>query len=210
MGCSKSKKTRQETGLRVPKPGEKNTDAVLKPKIILLGDSEVGKTALICCYHDGVYTEINERTLVGQDYEHKTKLPNGVEINMQIWDTSGTTKSSPTVTPMQRIYYRDVKAAIFIYDVSNSKTLDGMNYWVNQLSEHVDMKQTVLVLAANKIDLATGLKITANTGKKFADTNFMAYKEVSAKDPKSVKKLFEEVANEVYERNQDAIPPAKN
>ena len=123
-------------------------------KVVMLGESMVGKTCIINRYIKKTYSEYNEASVAGSFFSDIVTIkPEGVsapvKVKLQIWDTAG----SEQFRSLAGIYYKGVNAVCLVYDSTNLKTFEGLNYWVNELEEKCDEK-VVLGVVASKIDLS--------------------------------------------------------
>ena len=116
-------------------------------KILLLGDSSVGKTCFLMRYTDNTFQEIHMST-IGLDYKLKNvQLDEGKIVKIQIWDTAGQDR----FRSITKNYYKGAHGIILLYDVTNRKTFDNVRDWVEQIREEVSDKVSI-ILVGNKID----------------------------------------------------------
>ena len=100
---------------------------------------------------------------------------------------------------MTNLYYRDAQAALLTYDISNSSSFNGIEFWINELKEKVESENMILCLVGNKCDVSDkDRQITTQKGKSFAQENDMIFFETSAKTGEGIKELFTELANRLY------------
>ena len=133
-------------------------------KILLLGDSSVGKTCFLMRYVDNTFQEIHMST-IGLDYKLKTvQLEDGKMVKIQIWDTAGQDR----FRSITKNYYKGAHGIVLIYDVTNKKSFENVSNWINQIREEVSDKVTI-VLVGNKIDEEEKRVVTTEQGKKMAD-----------------------------------------
>ena len=185
-------------------------------KIILLGDSGVGKTAIINRYCKELFSEDNDPT-IGVNFQPKFIEVNGKTIKLAIWDTAGQEKFR-TIT---RQFYRKVDGAILVYDISDRKTLDDLEQiWIPELNANVS-QGCQLMLVGNKSDLKDDPEfkdriVPKEDGEDVARKNATLFVEASAKNSYGVKNLFEELVqrlvamparNDDDEENQVSIDP---
>lgn len=197
MGCSNggaNKKGSKDPGLVVKASVEApKENKVLEAKIVLLGDTGVGKSSIAMRFSQNKFTDSHEVTIGGAYFQQQISLPNGNTIKLHIWDTGGADR----FRSMTHIYYKDANAAILAYDITHPKTLDAVKYWVEELSAHADPKKMVLALAANKCDMVTEDKLPVMMGKKYADENNMLFRETSAKTGAGVQELFRQLIDAI-------------
>ncbi len=196
MGCSGGKANKQNPAdpKLVVSTGEKPKEAkALEAKIVLLGDTGVGKSSIAMRFSQNKFTDSHEVTIGGAYFQQQISLPNGNTIKLHIWDTGGADR----FRSMTHIYYKDANAAILAFDVTHPKSLDAVKYWVDELSAHADPKKMVLALAANKCDMMTEDKLPAMQGKKYAEDNGMLFRETSAKTGAGVQELFRQLIDAI-------------
>ena len=147
-------------------------------KIILVGDSTVGKTNLLTQYVDGKFTEDIIST-VGIEFKIKIiQLKNGSKFRLQIWDTSGQEK----FMSLTKNYFRGCNVAIFVFDVTNKNSFANIPTWLNSYKE-VNSENSKTVLIGNKIDLGKR-EVSREEAENFAKEKHLQYFEISVKENK--------------------------
>ena len=145
-------------------------------KILLLGDSTVGKTCFLLRYTDDTFLDVHMAT-IGLDYRLKTMILNDQKIvKVQLWDTAGQDK----FRAITRNYYKGAKGIILIYDVTNIKSYENIKKWINEIKEEISENVTI-VLIGNKIDNENQRKISKEQGEKLANDYNVTFFETSAK-----------------------------
>ncbi|CAF1152925.1 unnamed protein product [Rotaria sordida] len=159
-------------------------------KILLIGDSEVGKTALLTRLTDDTFTESFIST-IGVDFKiHWIK--NDEQTNkLQIWDISGQER----FRAITNAYYRSAQGIIILFDVTNAESFDHLHIWLENINQNTsnDVKK---LLVGNKSDLTTERVIDYDKAKEFADTLNIRYVETSAKNSTNVEEVFKSMVNE--------------
>jgi len=166
-----------------------NEARVLETKIVILGQSGVGKTSMVNQYVRGQFSG-NTTATIGAAFMKKEIVINNCKIILQIWDTAGQERFR-SMAPM---YYRGAHAAILVFDVSSPESLEQASSWVGELQNY---ENSLIVLAANKADLRLTLGencVSAERGAAFAKSLNAAIFETSAKTGKGVEDLFEHIA----------------
>lgn len=193
MGCSQSTPVKPPPGLKVNAPKVLNLDG----KLVLLGDSGVGKSSIAMRYVNNVFSESFEVTIGGGYLQQIVRLKDGSSLKLDIWDTGGQER----YRALLQLYYRDADAALITYDVTNPKSLENCEYWVNELRRTEE--NCILCLVANKIDVpAEEKKIELRTAQDFAEKFSMVLIETSAKTGENINKLFETVAQEIVNKKK--------
>ncbi|CAF1477207.1 unnamed protein product [Adineta steineri] len=163
----------------------------IKYKVLLLGDTLVGKTSLQR-YIAGKDFRPNIGSTIGVDFVNKIIPVEKAKVNLQIWDTAG----QKNFRSLGRSYYAATKAFVLVYDVTNEETfflIEEFSRLIDQAG--LDMERRYLV--ANKIDLIENRKIDEEQGRRFALRNSMTYFETSCKTGENVHDLFEQIASDL-------------
>ena len=156
----------------------------VKLKILILGDSAVGKTCLLLQYIDGYFPETYIST-IGVEYKIKTINKNNTKISLEIWDTCGQERFKS----LSKSFMKGADGIIFQYDISDKKTFDHIKNWINDAeSENTGFKK---IIVGNKIDLPEEKrKVKKETLEKFCDDKKLKGIEVSAKNGDNVENTF--------------------
>lgn len=148
-------------------------------KIIVLGDSNVGKTCLTFRFCCGRFPNRTEAT-IGVDFREKTVEVEDEPIKLQLWDTAGQERFRKS---MVQHYYRNVHAVVFVYDVTKVASFNNLVNWVEECDRHNLSKSIPRLVVGNKCDQITDQpSVSANSAQKFADQHNMPLFETSAKD----------------------------
>ena len=179
------------------------TDCVYK--VLLLGDSTVGKTCILLKYTDKIFQDVHMMT-IGLDYRLKTmKLKNGTDVKLQIWDTAGQDR----FRSITKNYYKGSQGIILIYDVTSIKTFENVKSWVTQIHEEISDK-VVIYLVGNKIDIEGERKVTTEEGEKLAEELGLPFMETSAKTGKNIDEIFIDVVERIHQIFGNVQRPTKN
>ena len=180
---------------------DENEDIKKIYKILLLGDSSVGKTCFLLRYTDNTFQEIYMST-IGLDYRLKTvKLPNEKKIRAQIWDTAGQDR----FRAITKNYYKGSNGIILIYDVTDKKSFEGVKNWIEQIRDEVT-QEVLIYLVGNKIDKKEERKISKEEGKKLADSFGVQFYESSAKTGENIDIIFYNLLKDIdnlYSANEE-------
>ncbi|KAL6769909.1 FAP353 [Auxenochlorella protothecoides x Auxenochlorella symbiontica] len=171
-------------------------------KLLLIGDSGVGKSCLLLRFADDTYTESYIST-IGVDFKIRTVELDSKVIKLQIWDTAGQERFR-TITSS---YYRGAHGIIVVFDVTDSESFDNVKQWLNEIDRYANENVNKL-LVGNKVDLVGKRAVDYETAKAFADEIGVPYIETSAKAATNVEQAFMTMAGEI--KNRMAREPALN
>ena len=165
-------------------------------KVLLLGDSTVGKTCFLMRFTENTFQEIHMST-IGLDYRFK-KMPvdDGKEATVQIWDTAGQDR----FRAITKNYYKGAHGIILIYDVTNQKTFENVRNWVTQIRENASEK-AIIYIVGNKIDDKQNKVVTKEDGEKMAKEFYLKFFEASAKEDINIAPTFEALVKDIYKVN---------
>ncbi|KAM4558108.1 ras-related protein Rab-33B [Odontesthes bonariensis] len=148
-------------------------------KIIVIGDSNVGKTCLTYRFCGGTFLKNPEAT-IGVDFRERTVELDGERVKLQIWDTAGQERFRKS---MVEHYYRSVHAVIFVYDVTSLCSFESIPEWIEECSRHAVGPQVPRIMVGNKCDLRERREVPTSTAQCLADGYNFPLFETSAKDP---------------------------
>jgi len=175
-------------------------------KIIVLGDSGVGKTCLTFRFCAGRFPLLSEAT-IGLDFREKVIELEGQRLKLQLWDTAGQERFRRSIT---HHYYRNVDAVVFVYDVNMMSSFKGLNQWVDEVDNHDIPASVPRILVGNKCD--TGQQqVDTTIAQRWADDRHMPLFETSAKDDSKsdhVEGIFLTLAHKVRHRKPLIRPVA--
>ena len=174
-------------------------------KVLLLGNSDVGKSSLILRYVDQVWSDTFVPT-IGVDFKVKTLEIDNKQIKMQIWDTAGQERFRNVISS----YFRGSHGIFLIYDITNRDSFKNLENWLIEIEKNAS--QNVLkILIGNKSDLVDDREIKTEEGQAFANRNGMKFMETSAKMNTNVNEAFETLAKLMMEfNNEKKTLPTKN
>ena len=164
-------------------------------KVLLLGDSSVGKTCFLLRYCDKTFQDAHLST-IGLDYRLKSMtLKNKKNIKLQIWDTAGQDR----FRAITKNYYKGANGIILIYDVTNLQTFENVKNWITQIREEAN-KNVVIFLAGNKADLPEESRaVQKEDGQKMAEEYNIPFQETSAKEGININETFQELVEKIDE-----------
>ena len=163
-------------------------------KIVIVGDSFVGKTNIMSKYLKNKFNA-NSKTTVGVEFGAKQFNIEGHLIKAQIWDTAGTEKYKAIASA----YYRGAKGGFVVYDITRKDSFESVDKWVNDLIAAGDKKMIILVIG-NKCDLEEQREVTKDQGERKARSLEVAFMETSALSGENLDKAFEMMMNEIYKK----------
>ena len=163
-------------------------------KILTLGDTSVGKSSIVLRFSDNKFDDKIFST-IGIDFKTKYIKLDKFSVKVLIWDTAGQEKFQN----IAKQYYKGANGVLLIYDISNRKSFERIDFWLKELKENNRIDELFLYLVGNKIDMEDKRVISFQEGEKYAKKNNINFFEVSAKSGKGVTELFNNVINGVME-----------
>ena len=187
---------------------ERNLKDVLKYdkslKIVLLGESMVGKSSIIHRVCDGKFIEHLSPTISIEYFNYTTKVNNDLIIRMQIWDTAGQEKFDSIV----KQYYQSSDFGIYIYAIDDLQSFDKLKDWVYKAKDN-NTNEMKGILLGNKSDLESNRKVSFYEGENFAKENkFVLFKEISCKndnDSEKILEVFDEISKITYTKGRTSV-----
>nr|XP_033779782.1 ras-related protein Rab-3D isoform X1 [Geotrypetes seraphini]XP_033779783.1 ras-related protein Rab-3D isoform X1 [Geotrypetes seraphini]XP_033779784.1 ras-related protein Rab-3D isoform X1 [Geotrypetes seraphini]XP_033779785.1 ras-related protein Rab-3D isoform X1 [Geotrypetes seraphini]XP_033779786.1 ras-related protein Rab-3D isoform X1 [Geotrypetes seraphini] len=168
-------------------------------KLLIIGNSSVGKTSFLFRYADDSFTSAFVST-VGIDFKVKTVYRNEKRVKLQIWDTAGQERYRTITTA----YYRGAMGFLLMYDISNQDSFNAVQDWATQIKTYSwDNAQVILV--GNKCDLEDDRVIPTEDGKRLADELGFEFFEASAKENINVKQVFERLVDTICEKMNESL-----
>ncbi|KAF7635178.1 hypothetical protein Mgra_00005464 [Meloidogyne graminicola] len=168
-------------------------------RIIVVGDSTVGKSSLLRYFTEGKQAESNEPT-VGVDFNFRlVEIKPNYRIKLQLWDTAGQEK----FRSITRSYYRNTVGIIIVYDITKRHTFDSLPDWIAEAEAHLggpDPSKTVFLLVGHKADLTDQREVLFEEGEYFAKHKGMKFIETSAITGANVNDAFALIAREINTR----------
>jgi Ras-related protein Rab-1A len=164
-------------------------------KLLLIGNSSVGKSSLLVRFVDDIWEE-NFVPTIGVDFKLKTLDVNGKKVKLQIWDTAGQERFKNITAS----YYRGGNGVLVVYDITDRDSFTNLTSWLIEIEKNAN-KNVFKLLIGNKNDLESERKVTTEEGKEFADSNGMKFIETSAKTADKVYEAFELLTKEIIKNN---------
>ena len=157
-------------------------------KILLIGDSSVGKTSLLLRYTDNNFTD-SQISTIGVEYKNKEIKYKDMDIKLQIWDTSGQER----FRSLTQNFYRNADGILFVFDLTKPATFEDIRIWLNESEGYAQNFKKLLV--GNKNDLAP--EVTQERIDKFREKKGIPYVDASAKEGNNVNKVFEDLVEQI-------------
>ncbi|XP_076008822.1 ras-related protein Rab-42b isoform X2 [Genypterus blacodes] len=166
-------------------------------RIIMLGDSTVGKSSLLKRYTDGQFLESINETVGVDFYVHFLEVEPGVRVKLQFWDTAGQER----FRSVTRSYYRNSVGGLLVFDMTNRNSFDNIKEWHTEVCARVQPYTVLFILVGHKSDReADGERMVSRLeAEKLAGQLGVPYVETSAKTGKNAKEAFELLTRQVYQ-----------
>ena len=168
-------------------------------KMILIGDSSVGKSNILLKYLKDQF-DPNSRATVGVEFGTKNITLNNKKIKIQIWDTAGQERYRSITSA----YYKGAKGAFIVYDITRKATFENIDKWIADLKTNGDSNISI-VLIGNKSDLEEKREVTKEEGLKKSQDCKTAFMETSALNGDNVHKAFDELIEQIYQNNSSLL-----
>ncbi|XP_015905799.1 ras-related protein Rab-39B isoform X2 [Parasteatoda tepidariorum] len=167
-------------------------------RIIVVGDSTVGKSALLRAFTEGKFPEVCDPTVGVDFFARLIEVKEGVRVKLQLWDTAGQERYR-TITWS---YYRNAVGALLLYDVTRRSSFEHLVEWLFEARRHIEPGRAMFEVVACKIDLESSRVVTTEEGKAFADSYGLSFIETSAKTGYNLEKAFATISQQIYEKIQ--------
>jgi small GTP-binding protein len=174
-------------------------------KIVLLGDSFVGKTSIVRSFFGDHFNEgLNVTVSPNQSTKILTLPTTGKKIKLLVWDTAGQER----YRSMAKAYYQDADAAILVYDVTSQTSFDILSYWIKEMKTNASNK-VMLTIVGNKCDLIEREEVDIKNAKKYADQNQADFSLASAKTGVGVRDIFLNICKKSVASSDEMAEKAK-
>ncbi|KAJ6696519.1 hypothetical protein OIU74_015430 [Salix koriyanagi] len=161
-------------------------------KIVLIGDSGVGKSNLLSRFTRNEFC-LESKSTIGVEFATRTLQVEGRTVKAQIWDTAGQERYRAITSA----YYRGALGALLVYDVTKPTTFENVSRWLKELRDHAD-SNIVIMLIGNKTDLKHLRAVAAEDAQGYAEKEGLAFVETSALEATNVDKAFQTILSEIY------------
>jgi Ras-related protein Rab-6A len=163
------------------------TAGVTKQRIVMVGSTAVGKTAIVNKYIYGSSPLSDHQPTVGIDFFSKFIKIRGETVQLQLWDTAGQEKFHSLIPS----YLRNATVAIIVYDVTYRESFDRLDYWYEFT---LNQTNPAVFIVGNKTDLEGAREVTSEEGRKWAEAHVAQFIETSAQTGENIPELFQRVA----------------
>lgn len=164
---------------------------VYQYKLVLLGETAVGKSSLVLRFVKGHFHEHQEST-IGAAFLTQTICLEDCTVKFEIWDTAGQERYH-SLAPM---YYRGAQAAVVVYDITNQDSFARAKNWIKELQRQAS-PNIIIALAGNKSDLADKRAVEIDEAQAYSDENELIFVETSAKTAQNVNEVFLTIASKL-------------
>ena len=168
-------------------------------KIVLIGDTSVGKTNILSKYLTDEF-DAKSKATVGVEFGVKNfKIENNI-VKVQIWDTAGEER----YRSITNAYYKGAKGSLLVYDITNKKSFENVEKWISDLKANAD-EDISMILLGNKTDLEDKRVVSTEEGKDKAEFYQISFMETSALNGNNIQKAFNELIMDVYKKNHESF-----
>lgn len=169
-------------------------DYLYQFRLILIGDSTVGKSSLLRQFKEGTYFQDVSLT-VGVDFHAKIVHLKGQPVKLQLWDTAGQDRFRAIV----KAYYRNAVGGLLVFDITNRESFAHLNEWLEDAKKNADRsREPVFLLVGNKSDQDKHREVLKEEGLRYAREHNMEYIETSARTGTRVEEAFQMIAQRIY------------
>jgi len=166
-------------------------------KVVIIGDSGVGKTAIMNRYLFDKYDPESMPTLGSSMQSRQVDVAGEGVIKLTLWDTAGQEKFKS----LTRMYFQDAEAALIVYDVTFRQSFENAKKWVEDLRDNANVSDILLCIVGNKSDDTANIQVQLQEAHEFAQSvKAEIIRETSAKDNAGVQELFNEVAKKLIKK----------
>ncbi|CAD8183747.1 unnamed protein product [Paramecium pentaurelia] len=163
-------------------------------KVIVIGDSGVGKTNILSQFCDAKFSITHMATL-GVDFKIKTIDVDGKKLKLQIWDTAGQER----FRNITKTYYKGAQGVILSYSVIDRQSFQNVDGWLRSIQENTNSSDVQLVLVGNKADMSAERQVTLEEGKKLSQQFNIPFFETSAKSNLNINETFHNLAQRIIQ-----------
>jgi small GTP-binding protein len=174
-------------------------------KIVLIGDSGVGKSNLLSRFTRSEFN-LESKSTIGVEFATRSIQVDGKITKAQIWDTAGQERYRAITSA----YYRGAVGALLVYDIAKHLTFENIERWLRELRDHAD-QNIVIMIVGNKSDLRHLRAVSVEEAKEFAEKHRLSFIETSALDSTNVETAFRSILTDIYHIvSQKVVPDDKS
>jgi len=161
-------------------------------KVVLIGDSGVGKSNLLSRFTRNEFC-LESKSTIGVEFATRSIEVDGKTVKAQIWDTAGQERYRAITSA----YYRGAVGALLVYDITKTETYGDVEKWLRELRDHAD-SNIVIMLVGNKSDLKHLRMVQTDDAASFAEKEALSFIETSALESTNVETAFQQILTEIY------------
>lgn len=165
-------------------------------RLILLGDSTVGKSSILKYFCEGRFSPQSDPTVGVDFYTRLVEVRPGIRVKLQLWDTAGQER----FRSITRSYYRNSVGGLIVYDITNRASFLNVTDWLQEAKAYMQPRDPVFLLIGHKTDLATKREVSQDEGEKLSNFYDMHFLETSAKTGLCIEDVFRMLSIDIYER----------
>lgn len=194
MGCAESSFFSDGQPSLIHDDNKKLTES----KIVVLGNSGVGKSSLSLRFCQGRFPQSHEVTIGAAFLQQTVRTTSGIQHKLHIWDTGGQER----FRAMAPLYYRDAAGALIVFDCTDAGSFGSVSFWIDELTNK-GPGNIVIFVVANKCDVSPALRaVSREEAASFCNSRSLVYFEASALSGEGVASLFQRLADQVYQFKQ--------
>jgi len=178
-----------------PHEGDANQEYDYLYKVVLIGDSGVGKSNLLSRFTRNEFS-LETKSTIGVEFATRSVQVESKTVKAQIWDTAGQER----YRAITNAYYRGAVGALLVYDIAKAATFKNVERWLTELRENA-AENIVIMLVGNKSDLRHLREVPTEESKEFAEKNTLSFIETSALDSTNVDQAFQNIISEIYRQS---------
>lgn len=168
-------------------------------KIIIIGDSGVGKSSLLHRYINNYYNDDSNST-IAIDLQNKVLNIEDKKIKLQIWDTAGQEKYSRLI----KCYYKGARGILLCFDITNNNSFLHLTNWFKKINENIQLKNAIIFIVGTKKDLENRV-VDYDIALEFAKENNAEYYEISAKESTNIDELFTNIVKKIIKYDNHTV-----
>lgn len=161
-------------------------------KVVLIGDSGVGKSNLLSRFTRNEFC-LESKSTIGVEFATRSIKVDGKTIKAQIWDTAGQERYRAITSA----YYRGAVGALLVYDITKQVTMENVERWLKELRDYAD-SNIVIMLVGNKSDLRHLRSVQTDDAQAFCEKESLSFIETSALESTNVEEAFKKILTEIY------------